>query len=169
MLPLRDIPGEYRFPIRLGVRRWRRGRSANQPESRCGDRERGHSVSLPRPAYPLESSSGSAGTFQRGHPATYILQDASDYCSTARHYRQAKYNSQNFSNITTPARLVNHLERMDDSPKPKAKDASTTTRRSGLGFKRSAERASWTDSRFSLPRCLLKASTASTLRAFRKE
>jgi hypothetical protein len=106
MLPLTQHPGEYRFPIRLGVRRWRRGRSASQPESRCGDRERGHSVSLPRPAYPLESSSGSADTFQRGHPANTILQDR-DRCSTARHHRQAKYDSQNPFNIASRERSVN--------------------------------------------------------------
>src|SRR5271166_5082591 len=40
--------------------------------SHRGGSERGHSVSLPRPTYPLESSSGSAGTFQRGHPALLI-------------------------------------------------------------------------------------------------
>src|ERR1035441_9415974 len=106
MLPLTQHPGEYRFPIRLGVRRWRRGRSASQPESRCGDRERGHSVSLPRPAYPLESSSGSADTFQRGHPANTILQDR-DQCSTATHYRQAKYDPQNPFNIASRERSVN--------------------------------------------------------------
>src|SRR5664280_110533 len=106
MLPLTQHPGEYRFPIRLGVRRWRRGRSASQPESRCGDRERGHSVSLPRPAYPLESSSGSADTFQRGHPTNTILQDR-DQCSTARHYRQAKYDSQNPFNIASRELSVN--------------------------------------------------------------
>ena len=78
MLPLAQHPGENWFPIRLGVRRWRRGRPANQPASRCGDKERGHSVSLPRPAYPLESSSGSADTFQRGHPAIQFYRIAID-------------------------------------------------------------------------------------------
>ena len=74
--------------------------------SHCGGSERGHSVSLPRPAYPPESSGGSAGTFQRGHPATFILQDELDYCSTATW--QAKYNSRNLSNIATLSPPVNN-------------------------------------------------------------
>jgi len=87
MLPLTQHPGEYWFPIRLGVRRWHRGRSANQPESRCRNQERGRSVSLPRPAYPLESSSGSASTFQRGHPAVQFYRieiDAAQPDTTGR-------------------------------------------------------------------------------------
>ena len=65
--------------------------TGSMPE--CEDQERGRSVSLPRPAYPPESSGGSAGTFQRGS-CKAILQDM-DQSSTARHYRQAKHNSQN--------------------------------------------------------------------------
>jgi len=71
--------------------------TGSMPEG--GDQKRGRSVSLPRPAYPPESSGGSAGTFQRGS-CKAILQDM-DQSSTARHYRQAKHDSQNLLNIAT--------------------------------------------------------------------
>ncbi len=60
---------------------------------------------LPRAAYPPECSSGSAGTFQRGS-CKPLLQDG-DHNSSARHYRQARHNSQNLSNISTCSLRVN--------------------------------------------------------------
>ena len=73
--------------------------SRNRPAARCGDQKRGRSVSLPQPAYPPESSSGSAGAFQRG-PCKTILQDMNQG-STASHYRQAKHDSQNLFTIAS--------------------------------------------------------------------
>ncbi len=71
----------------------------NRLDALCGEQERGRSVSLPRSAYPWKAPTEAQTRFSED-PAKPILQDG-DQSSTARHYRQAKHDSQNLLNIAT--------------------------------------------------------------------
>ena len=98
MLPQANA-GEYWFPIRLGLRRWRRGRSATGLKPDAEIRNEG----APFRCLGLHThwkAPTEAQTRFSEDPAKPILQDG-DQSSTARHYRQAKHDSQNLLNIAT--------------------------------------------------------------------